>query len=101
MRVRETNMQDYGFSEEEAQKLREYCRTARGLPQLLLLQSAQEVNEAIAGEIYTSLALGKSYDRLVKAGHYVPYGRVDFYAYQRKTLEAYRRWLALYHINWE
>ena len=43
MSVRDTFLKDYGISREEGKKIVDYCKTASGYDQQLILQAAQEV----------------------------------------------------------
>ena len=91
MSIRETYLKDYGITEQEAKKIIEYCRSATGYDQMLILQAAQEVYPAIAPYLFVNLTTGLGYDRMGN----IPMQRKDFQGYRRKTIETYYRYMLL------
>ena len=89
--VRNTYMSDYGLSFDESKKIVDYCRTACGYDQQLILQAAQEVYPEIAPYLFFSLTTGIGYDRMGN----IPMQRKDFQGYRRKTIETYNRYMIL------
>ena len=89
--TRDKYMKDYGISHEDGKKIVEYCRTATGYEQHLILQAAQEVYPEIAPYLFFSLTTGIGYDRMGN----IPMQRKDFQGYRRKTIETYNRYMML------
>lgn len=89
--ARNTYMSDYGLSFDESKKIVDYCRTAAGYDQQLILQAAQEVYPEIAPYLFLNLTTGLGYDRMGN----IPMQRKDFQGYRRKTIETYYRYMAL------
>ena len=91
MSARETYLKDYGITEQEGKKITEYCRSAAGYDQQLILQAAQDVYPAIAPYLFINLTTGMGYDRIGN----IPMQRKDFQGYRRKTIETYNRYMLL------
>lgn len=89
--TRDKYMKDYGISHEDGKKIVEYCRTATGYDQQLILQAAQEVYPEIAPYLFLNLTTGLGYDRMGN----IPMQRKDFQGYRRKTIETYNRYMIL------
>ena len=94
MKTRETSYADYGFDINEAKRLKEYCRRSEFADHKLLMDSAISANACIAVDLYFSIAGGVSYEDLIKI-KYIPLPKSDFYGYQRKCLDIFRRLLLL------
>ena len=91
MSVRDTYLKDYGIGFEDGKKIEEYCKTAEGYDQQLILQAAQHVYPEIAPYLFYSLTTGRGYDRMGN----IPMQRKDFQGYRRKTIETYNRYMIL------
>ena len=89
--TRDKYMKDYGISHEDGKKIVEYCRTATGYDQQLILQAAQEVYPEIAPYLFLNLTTGMGYDRM----GITMMQRKDFQGYRRKTIETYNRYMML------
>lgn len=98
MRTRLTGYDDYGFSEEEAKQLKEYCRNVEFDAHDLLVHAAVSTYPVLAGDLYYSITSGLSYDQLMKIKT-IPLARGDFYGYQRKCLAKFRD-LLIMHGKW-
>lgn len=85
MRTRIAGYSDYEFKDEEVKEWNKKCQNADGGLELIMLQAAQESNEAIAADLFYSLRSGTSYDRIIDWNQ-IPINREDFYGYRRKTL---------------
>lgn len=95
MRTRYKNYSNYGITEDEAKRIKEYCQTASVEDKLTLLQCAISSAPGLEVEIYESLVSNIGYDKLSKRKN-IPIKRDDFYGYQRKTLDEYRRLMTLF-----
>lgn len=91
MATRDTYLKDYGISHEDGKKIVEYCRTATGYDQQIILQAAQEVYPEIAPYLFLNLTTGLGYDRM----GITMIQRKDFQGYRRKTIETYNRYMIL------
>ena len=91
MSIRETYLKDYGITEQEGKMIIEYCRSASGYDQRLILQAAQDVYPEIAPYLFINLTTGLGYDRMGN----IPMQRKDFQGYRRKTIETYNRYMML------
>lgn len=89
--VRDTYLKSYGFTDQEINKILDYCRNARDYDQQLILQAAQEVYPEIAPYLFLNLTTGLGYDRMRN----IPMQRKDFQGYRRKTIETYSRYMML------
>ena len=89
MRTREKGFADYGFSQGEETKLKEWCRKPDFTEEFLLLESAKMANKDIFNDIYFSIVRGVSYEKM-DFKVYQNIGKGDFYGYQRKTLAIFR-----------
>ena len=89
IKTREKKYTDYGFSMEEAKRLKEYCSSARFTEHKLLMECAIASNPSIAPELCFSIVRGISYDELLKIKH-IPLPKADFYGYQRKCLAIFK-----------
>lgn len=89
--VRDTYLKSYGFTDQEINKILDYCRNARDYDQQLILQAAQEVYPEIAPYLFLNLTTGLGYDRMGN----IPMQRKDFQGYRRKTIETYNRYMKL------
>lgn len=89
--VRDTYLKSYGFTDQEINKILDYCRNARDYDQQLILQAAQEVYPEIAPYLFLNLTTGVGYDRMGN----IPMQRKDFQGYRRKTIETYNRYMIL------
>ena len=89
--VRDTYLKSYGFTDQEINKILDYCRNARDYDQQLILQAAQEVYPEIAPYLFLNLTTGLGYDRMGN----IPMQRKDFQGYRRKTIETYNRYMVL------
>lgn len=89
--VRDTYLKSYGFTDQEINKILDYCRNARDYDQQLILQAAQEVYPEIAPYLFLNLTTGIGYDRMGN----IPMQRKDFQGYRRKTIETYNRYMTL------
>ena len=89
--VRDTYLKSYGFTDQEINKILDYCRNARDYDQQLILQAAQEVYPEIAPYLFLNLTTGLGYDRMGN----IPMQRKDFQGYRRKTIETYNRYMML------
>lgn len=98
MRTRETYLKEYGISDDYAEKLRNYCKTAKGEQQRWLLECAQSACPDIAPQLFYSLSVGVGYINMSKA-QYIPIKRDDFQGYLRKTLEVLDRKLRWHNIS--
>lgn len=94
MRTREKNYKDYGITPEEVRRIKEYCQNATMEDRITLLQCAISSAPGIEIEIYESLVGNVGYDRLSKLRN-IPLKKDDFYGYQRKTLDEYKRLMIL------
>ncbi|MCH5343360.1 MAG: hypothetical protein J1E64_04910 [Acetatifactor sp.] len=90
MRVRETKLCDYGFTPDEERQLRQFCRRLDSVDEMLLLECTMKVNVDISKDLYYSITSGVSYDKLENIKH-IMISRTDFYGYQRKTLDTFRK----------
>lgn len=95
MRARDKNYSDYGITDDEARRIKEYCQTASVEDKLTLFQCAISSAPGLEVEIYESLVSNIGYDKLSKRKN-IPIKRDDFYGYQRKTLDEYRRLMTLF-----
>jgi hypothetical protein len=95
MRTRDKNYSDYGITDDEAKRIKEYCQTASVEDKLTLFQCAISSAPGLEVEIYESLVSNIGYDKLSKRKN-IPIKRDDFYGYQRKTLDEYRRLMTLF-----
>ena len=89
--VRNKYMRDYYLDDEQTKKITEFCRSAAGYDQQVLLQAAQEVYQEIAPYLFLNLTTGLGYDRMGN----IPMQRKDFQGYRRKTIETYYRYMML------
>ena len=89
MRTRTTYYSDYGFSQEEVKKLKEWCQATDFKEFVLLLECARKANAAIFNDIYFSIVKGLSFEKMDKKT-YQCMEKADFYGYQRKTLALFR-----------
>ena len=89
MRVRQYGYCDYGFAPGEETQLLAFCRGSDFAEEFLLLECAKKSNPAICADIYYSLVRGLSWEQLDKRTTQF-YGKVDFYAYRRRTLGLFR-----------
>ena len=89
--VRNKYMRDYYLDDEQTKKITEFCRSAAGYDQQVLLQAAQEVYQEIAPYLFLNLTTGLGYDRMGN----IPMQRKDFQGYRRKTIETYYRYMIL------
>lgn len=89
--VRDTYLKSYGFTDQEINKILDYCRHARDYDQQLILHAAQEVYPEIAPYLFLNLTTGLGYDRMGN----IPMQRKDFQGYRRKTIETYNRYMIL------
>ena len=95
MRTRDKNYSDYGITDDEAKRIKEYCQTASVEDKLTLFQCAISSAPGLEVEIYESLVGNIGYDKLSKRKN-IPIKRDDFYGYQRKVLDEYRRLMTLF-----
>ena len=89
MRTREKGFADYGFSQGEETKLKEWCRKPDFSEEFLLLESAKMANKDIFNDIYFSIVRGVSYEKM-DSKVYQNIDKGSFYGYQRKTLAIFR-----------
>ena len=89
MRVRDTSFETYGFAPGEEKDLIERAKRAPYKEKQLLFVIANDVQPAIADDLYYSLVSGLSYDRLTGCKE-IDYTKNDFYGYRRKCLAIYR-----------
>ena len=89
MTTRNKYLKDYGISPEEGKKIVDYCKTATGDNQKLILDAAQEVYPEIAPYLFMNLTTGLGYDRM----GITTMQRKDFQGYRRKTIETYKRYM--------
>lgn len=89
MRTREKGYKDYGLTQEEVEKILEWCKKPTFKENLLLLECAKKANEYFFNDVYFSLVKGLSYERLDQKSYQECY-KVDFYGYRRKTLALFR-----------
>ena len=94
MRTRYKNYSDYGITDDESKRIKEYCQNASVEDKLTLFQFAISSAPGLEVEIYESLVGNIGYDKLSKRKN-IPIKRDDFYGYQRKTLDEYRRLMTL------
>lgn len=95
MRNRDKTYTDYGITQNEVKLIKEYCQTANVEDRLILLQCAISSAPGLEVEIYESLVENIGYDKLSKRRN-IPIKRDDFYGYQRKVIDEYRRLLILF-----
>lgn len=78
----------------EVDALEMYCRNLTHEEAVILLQCAQRADSKIdiSSELFMSLSMGISYDRLFKV-IYIPVKRNMFYKYRNDTLAAFREYL--------
>ena len=95
MRTRYKNYSDYGITDDESKRIKEYCQNASVEDKLTLFQCAISSAPGLEVEIYESLVDNIGYDKLSKRKN-IPIKRDDFYGYQRKTLDEYRRLMTLF-----
>lgn len=89
MRTRLMTIQDHGLTKEEVENIKEYCKSRSFADHHLLMQSAQEANVQICAEIYASLVLGVSFEK-IDSLRYIPISKTDFYAYRKKTIAIFK-----------
>lgn len=94
MRAREMKLYDHGVPSEDEEKVRAWCRTAKGYDLELLYNAVVSAAPGIEKPIYESLTTGIGYVELSKKD-YIPVTKADFYAYQRKALAKFYRMLWL------
>lgn len=82
MRIRTALFKDYGISQDQATKLRKWCRNATPEQQALILQCCQAARPDMATILFFSITQGVGYDVLSRAV-YIPLSAIDFYGYQR------------------
>jgi hypothetical protein len=93
MRLREKGYENYGFSgKKEARELLEHCRDLNHDELQLLKKAAMCANPALAAALVESLVGGVSYQRLMLMVD-IPAGEKDFYAYRRKTLGVFKKFI--------
>ena len=90
MRTRRTYYKDYGIDGEEIKRLRMICANADMETEYILKNAAVYSNPCIADELYKSLRYKMSYTELQDEVDYLPYGKEDFYGYQRVCVEMFR-----------
>ncbi len=91
MTARDTYLKDYGISQEDGKKIVQYCISAKGEDQTLILKAAQEVYPEIAPYLFFNLVTGFGYDRM----GITMMQRKDFQGYRRKTIETYNKLLTM------
>lgn len=99
MRAREKKMSDYGMTQEEVDMIKKKCRSLSVQDKLDLLHAAISAAPGLEIYIYDSLTTGRGYD-YINRRRPIPCKRDDFYAYQRKTIEALYRQKRLFG-RWE
>lgn len=92
MRTRLMSIEDHGLTKEEYESIKEYCMSGKFQDHGLLIQSAMEANSSICAELYTSLVLGASFER-IDSLRYIPLSKPDFYAYRRKTVAIFKDYM--------
>lgn len=92
MRTRLMSIEDHGLTKEEYEGIKEYCMSGNFQDHGLLLQSAMEANSTICAELYISLVLGASFER-IDGLRYIPISKSDFYAYRRKTVAIFKAYM--------
>lgn len=96
IRTREKSYKAYGFREKEEDQLKELCKSKDLSPAIdqILRDSCHYANKSIENELYKSLRYGMSYEKVNKE-MYIYYSKSDFYGYQRKCIEKFRKILLL------
>lgn len=96
MRLREKKLTDHGVWPEDEERIKEYCLHVSGEERELLRQSCERAAPGLERQIFDSLVKRRNgYDAQMKTG-YIPATKADFYAYQRKALGEFYRWLMWY-----
>lgn len=85
MRTREMTYADYGMTEEDREKVKEFCKNARAAEKAFILSICLEVKEDIATDLYYSLIKNLSFERIEKA-NLLYMKRDDFYGYKKKVI---------------
>ena len=67
MWTRETFFRDYGISEAEAKKLKDFCAAAADDDKPIILNCCIEANSSLADDLYFSITQGLGYDTLSRA----------------------------------
>lgn len=83
------------MNKEEVERLKLYCQNANAEDRITLLNAAISAAPGIEVPIYDSLVNKIGYDRLNRIRP-IHIKRDDFYGYQRKTLDEYKRLLTLF-----
>lgn len=84
--VRNTYMSDYSISEEETQRLVNFCRNADEEERKIIKEISESVYPDIAEQLFLNLTTGIGYDNLCKKDP-IRMQRKDFQGYRRKTLK--------------
>lgn len=85
MRTRDKLFKHYGFSDQDKEELKLFCRSSNAENKKIVRFACFRSNPEIEEMLYISLTSGKGYDAL-SAKKYIPIGKKDFYGYQRKAL---------------
>lgn len=87
MDIRETYFRDYGMSENDVKKVKEWCKKADPDDKLdIIYRSCRKANPALMDYLMYSMVTGAGYDALSRST-YIPIQKGDFYGYQRKAYE--------------
>lgn len=91
MRTRYTGFNDYGMDDHESKEIKELCQKAEGSDLVLLLMACQDSYEYAAFEMFLSLKLNISFDRLVNDfAHEICISKEDFYGHRRKSMYLFK-----------
>ena len=85
MRQRNRHYSDYHLTQNRVEKIKSFCVGNTEKSRQIAFKVCEEVNPIIARELYASLTLGLSYDRLSVA-YYIPISKPDFIGYQKQCI---------------
>jgi len=80
-RIRDRGYRDYGLDKKRIKEIIAWCRKPEA--HALVMRAAQEANPVIADHLATSLINKWSHEMLLAHGHWMCYGKTDFYVYRR------------------
>ena len=89
------NMNDYGVSPDDLDRLYDRCKSLDKEESLILFQCAISAAPGLEIPIYESLITGVGYRTMLSMGRQIPAKEDDFYAYRRKALAEFYDWLRL------
>ena len=97
MRTRQKTYSDYGISDAEVKRIKDFCHYANDEEKMIIKTALSELDPYIAPYVYFSLVDNLSYEDIC-ARNYLYIGKGDFYGHRRRGMAAIKRWMILYGI---